>query len=76
MNVKAKTKGATFSYDVLRNLCIRNSWFTDGTNEQYDKLFFLNSIGTDLVTLTTLIWFCSDGVSIMDVYNALCEAKD
>lgn len=62
-------------YDDLRNLCIKNSWFESGTNEQYEKLFYLNSRGADIVTLATCIWLCSDDVSESDVLNVLCEAK-
>lgn len=30
---------------ILRNLCIKNNWFTCGTNEQYEKLFYANEYG-------------------------------
>lgn len=44
----------------LRTLCIKNNWFTEGTNSQYEKLFYANSMGCSLEELVTIIWVCSD----------------
>ena len=35
-------KYSVTSTSELRNLCIKNNWFTAGTIEQYDKLFYAN----------------------------------
>lgn len=61
------------SNDDLRMLCIKNSWFTEGTNEQYEKLFVLNlnSPAYMIDTIITIIWFCSEDVSRLDIYNEL-----
>lgn len=44
----------------LRSLCIRKNWFTCGTNEQYQKLFYANENGCSLEEIATIIWLCSD----------------
>lgn len=44
----------------LRQLCIRNSWFTCGTNTQYEKLFYANEHGCPLEEIATIIWLCTD----------------
>ena len=44
----------------LRALCIKHDWFTCGTNEQYDKLFYANSHGCPMEEIATIIWLCSD----------------
>lgn len=48
------------SNEDLRMLCIKNDWFTCGTNRQYDKLFYANSQGASLDEIATIIWLCSD----------------
>ena len=47
------------TYD-LRALCIEYSWFTCGTNEQYNKLFYANANGFSMEEIATIIWICSD----------------
>lgn len=44
----------------LRSLCIRKQWFTCGTNEQYEKLFYANEMGCPIEEMATIIWLCSD----------------
>lgn len=44
----------------LRSLCIRKNWFTCGTNEQYEKLFYANEHGCPIEEIATIIWLCSD----------------
>lgn len=46
--------------EKLRTLCIRNNWFTAGTNEQYEKLFYANEMGCPIEEITTIIWVCTD----------------
>ena len=47
------------SSEDLRNLCIRQNWFTRGTNEEYDKLLAMtkkeNITTDDIVEMATLI---------------------
>lgn len=45
---------------IIRDLCQRNSWFTMGTNSQYEKLSRASKEGADLKTLATIIWLCTD----------------
>lgn len=43
----------------LRELCIENEWFTCGSNEEYEQLFYLNKNGTNTETLAAIIWMHS-----------------
>ena len=61
--------------EKLRSLCIKNNWFTCGTNRQYDKLFYANAMGCPLEEIATIIWLCSDEeCRRMDVIDILIEA--
>lgn len=44
----------------LVNLCIKNNWFTEGSNKQYEKLFYANENGCPIEQIATIIWVCSD----------------
>lgn len=46
--------------DELRRLCIKNNWFTCGTNIQYEKLFYANENGYSIEEISIIIWLCSD----------------
>jgi hypothetical protein len=46
--------------ETLREACIRNQWFTQGSSKQYDKLFYANSHGCPIEEIATIIWLCSD----------------
>lgn len=41
----------TISAYSLRKLCVRNEWFTRGTNEEYERLFKLCSCGNITVDI-------------------------
>lgn len=56
----------------LRELCIKNDWFTAGTNDQYDKLFEANRNGMGIVEIAAIIWVCSDA-EYADIYHALVD---
>ena len=62
----------------LRSLCIKNAWFTCGTNRQYNKLFEMNSQGASIEHIATAIWLCSDedadGNNRRDIIIALNDA--
>ena len=49
------------SDEKLRQLCIKNDWFTYGTNYQYEKLFYANEMGCPIDEIASMIWLCSDG---------------
>ena len=46
--------------EELRLACVRNGWFTEGTNSQYQKLFNVNETNSTLNDIVTIIWLCSD----------------
>lgn len=62
--------------EELRTLCIKNNWFTCGSNRQYEKLFYANENGCPIEEIATIIWLCSDDeCRRMDVIDILVEAN-
>lgn len=55
----------------LRNLCIKNNWFTHGNNEQYEKLFALarpaSKYSKNIDNVALIIFFCSDMGNVYDM---------
>lgn len=58
----------------LRNLCIKNDWFTCGSNEQYEKLFESNRLGASIHDITIIIWLCTDDVPMFQIREELEKA--
>ena len=46
--------------EVLQALCIKHDWFCEGSNSQFDKLFYMNSYGEPIEHIALVIWLCSD----------------
>lgn len=69
--VSVKVSSPSFSRAALRDVCIKNAWFTDGSNEQYEKLFAMNENGADIDALALIIWLCSENCSLSCVKNTL-----
>lgn len=59
------------SAEELRLLCIEKSWFTAGSNQQYQKLFDMNRDGASLEELALVIWICSSNDSRNAILNEL-----
>lgn len=57
--------------EEMRGLCIKNDWFTCGTNAQYDKLFQALENGYALEVIAAIIWVCSEG----DKQNIIFELE-
>lgn len=68
--------GARFplTFDDLRTLCIENSWFTNGDNEQFEKLYNMIHEGANIDEVALVIWICSDEKSRKYIRTML-EAK-
>ena len=64
--------------EELRQLCIVNKWFTEGSNQQYEKLFYANEHGCPIEEIATIIWLCSDDEKWCrrDILAALREAQN
>lgn len=61
----------------LRTLCIKNNWFTCGTIEQYEKLFYANESGCPIEEIATIIWLCSDEeCRRLDILDILVETHN
>ena len=61
------------SYE-LRELCIKNNWFTCGTVQQYEKFFDRNKEGASIAELSIIIWTCSDNIPKDEIYSKLLGA--
>lgn len=69
------TKYSITTPEKLRMLCIKNDWFSCGTNRQYEKLFYANEHGCPLEEIATIIWLCSDDdCRRLDVIDILEDA--
>lgn len=55
-----ETQENRISNGMLRHLCIKNNWFTRGTNYQYEKLFEMNKSGAGIEQIATVIWLYSN----------------
>ena len=77
-NDKMSTQYTVTYPEDLRQLCIKNKWFTEGTNEQYVKLFYANEHGCPIEEIATIIWLCSDAEKWCrrDILAALREAQN
>lgn len=62
--------------EQLRLLCIKKNWFTGGTNEQYEKLFYANENGCPIEEIATIIWLCSDDCRRADILEDLISEYD
>ena len=65
-----------FTSGKLRSICIANSWFTDGSITQYNKLFELNNNGASLEELALVIYICSSNATQENIIKTLKEIKD
>lgn len=66
----------TINNYTLYRLCNEKKYFTCGTNEQYEKLFELNTLNTSTIELATIIWICSEeNISRKDIINELIKAR-
>ena len=64
---------------VLREMCVRNDWFTAGTGEQYAKMFEANELGAPLRDIAVIIWICSDisdDYELSDIISKLESAQE
>lgn len=66
---------STIPNDKLRVLCIKNDWFTCGTNTQYERLFQANTDRMSVETIATIIWICSDNTDRNAILATLKAAR-
>lgn len=72
-----RTKYSVANTATLRQVCIENNWFTAGTNEQYEKLFYANENSCPLEEIVTIIWICSnDKCCRRDIKAVLEKVRD
>ena len=66
---------STIPNDKLRELCIKNNWFTCGSNSQYEKLFQANKDRFTADQIATIIWVCSDNADRNSILATLKAAR-
>lgn len=66
---------STIPNDKLRELCIKNNWFTCGSNSQYEKLFQANKDRFTADQIATIIWVCSDNADRNTILATLKAAR-
>lgn len=62
---------AYFNTWELRDICIKNDWFTGGSCEAYDKLFARCEEGASIEELALIIWVCTPESDKTLITNAL-----
>lgn len=65
----------TINNNTLYRICNEKKYFTCGTNEQYEKLFALNTLDTSIIEIATIIWICSEEHSRKDIIDELIKAR-
>ena len=66
---------STIPNDKLRELCIKNNWFTCGSNSQYEKLFQANKDRFTADQIATIIRVCSDNTDRNAILATLKAAR-
>ena len=60
----------------LRNLCIKNNYFTSGTNKQYDTMFKMAQDGSPIHDVALLIWVCSKDADLILIEKEVTSIID
>ena len=60
----------------VRSLCIKNDWFTCGSNSQYERMFEKVREGADVEEVATIIWVCSENVTKEEIIKELLPTRN
>lgn len=60
--------------DIVYRLCVKNQWFTGGSNESYEKMFQLVGGNYGVEKIAIAIWVCSSNATLAEITSALYEA--
>ena len=60
----------------VRNLCIKNDWFTNGSNSQYERMIEKVREGADVDEIATIIWVCSENVTKEEIIKELLPTRN
>lgn len=64
--------GTTRTVSKMYQCCNRHRFFTNGTNDQYSKLFTMTEDpDVTLLELSAVIYLCSEGYSRKDILDIL-----
>jgi len=61
-------------FEDVRALCIEHRWFTNGDNEQFEKLYDMIREGASLDEVALVIWICSTEAT-REFIRTMLEAK-
>lgn len=73
MNTNEACKLTTYQ---LRELCIRENWFTNGCIDQYNTLFKRLNEGAPFDEIVIIIWICSNGVSAQEISTKIHHEEE
>lgn len=59
--------------EAVYNLCVRENWFTCGSNSCYERMFSLVDKGYGVEKVAVAIWVCSDNVDLSEITSKLYE---
>lgn len=59
----------------LRDICVKNDWFTGGSCEAYDKLFARCEENASIEELALIIWVCTPDSNRELIKNALYKER-
>lgn len=65
-----------FTADRLREICIREDWFTGGTVKQYEKFFERAKDGAEIEELALIIWLCTSDVTRENIEEILRKERE
>lgn len=65
----------TLTTSELRELCIRENWFTNGCIDQYNTLFRRLNEGAPFDEIVIIIWKCSSNVSAEYIAKIIQEEQ-
>lgn len=60
----------------MRDLCIRENWFTSGSIRQYERLFQELKRGVLLHDVALIIWICSNNVSVEQIETKIRKEQE
>lgn len=60
----------------VRSLCIKNDWFTCGSNSQYERMFEKVRDGANIEEVATIIWVCSENVTKEEIIKELLPTRN
>lgn len=72
--IEVKGARCPLTFEEVQGLCIKYRWFTNGDNEQFEKLYDMIREGASLDEVALVIWICSTEAT-REFIRTMLEAK-